>query len=50
MLGADRPYRKGLPQEKIIAELKRCTGTQFDPQVVEAYFNILEKESSEPLT
>jgi len=43
-MGAERPYRKGLPKEKIISELKRCSGTQFDPKVVEAYFKTLEND------
>ena len=33
----DRPYRKGLSDEVAIAELKRCSGTQFDPEVVSAF-------------
>jgi HD-GYP domain-containing protein (c-di-GMP phosphodiesterase class II) len=32
----DRPYRKALPVEAAIAELRRCSGTDFDPEVVEA--------------
>jgi diguanylate cyclase (GGDEF)-like protein len=32
----DRPYRPALSEEHAIAELRRCTGTQFDPVVVEA--------------
>lgn len=39
-LGADRPYRNGKPMDVIIAELKRCSGTQFDPKVVEAFLHI----------
>jgi HD-GYP domain-containing protein (c-di-GMP phosphodiesterase class II) len=34
---ADRPYRKALPAEAAFAELERCAGTQFDPQVVAAF-------------
>jgi diguanylate cyclase (GGDEF)-like protein/putative nucleotidyltransferase with HDIG domain len=33
---SDRPYRKALPREEAVAELQRCSGTQFDPAVVEA--------------
>lgn len=31
----DRPYRSRLPVEAVIAELQRCSGTQFDPRLVE---------------
>ncbi|TNF09070.1 MAG: diguanylate cyclase [Bacillota bacterium] len=30
---ADRPYRKGMPVEDALKELKRCMGTQFDPKI-----------------
>lgn len=33
----DRPYRKGLSKELAIKELRRCSGTQFDREVVEAF-------------
>jgi len=32
---SDRPYRKGMPMENAIEELKRCKGTQFDPEIVD---------------
>ena len=31
----DRSYRKARPVEEAVAELKRCSGTDFDPVVVE---------------
>lgn len=37
---ADRPYRRALSVEEVCAELERCSGTQFDPQVVRAFFSI----------
>ena len=37
----DRPYRKAMPVEKAIAELKRESGKQFDPQVVEAVLEVV---------
>ncbi len=37
-------YRKPLSQEEAIAELRRCSGTQFDPDVVERLIEILEKQ------
>jgi HD-GYP domain-containing protein (c-di-GMP phosphodiesterase class II) len=32
----DRSYRKALPIADAVAELRRCSGTDFDPDVVEA--------------
>lgn len=32
-----RPYRKGLPDEVIYSELKRCSGTQFDAHIVKIF-------------
>jgi putative nucleotidyltransferase with HDIG domain len=34
---SDRPYRKALPHEVALVELRRGAGTQFDPMVVEAF-------------
>ncbi|MEK7850306.1 MAG: HD domain-containing phosphohydrolase, partial [Deltaproteobacteria bacterium] len=39
-MGADRPYRKGRAMDVIIAELKKYSGTQFDPKLVEAFLKI----------
>ena len=33
----DRPYRHALTKEAALRELKRCSGTQFDRKVVEAF-------------
>ncbi len=38
----DRPYRKGLSKELASQELKRCSGTQFDKEVVEAFIKAYE--------
>jgi HD-GYP domain-containing protein (c-di-GMP phosphodiesterase class II) len=32
----DRSYRRALPVEEAVAELHRCSGTDFDPEVVDA--------------
>ncbi len=40
---ADRPYRPAPGIEYAISELKKCSGTQFDPKVVEAFLKVLEK-------
>ena len=31
----DRPYRRALPVEEALLELRRCAGTQFDPKAVD---------------
>ncbi len=36
---SSRPYRTALPVEEAILELRRCSGSQFDPQVVQAFFD-----------
>jgi putative nucleotidyltransferase with HDIG domain len=38
---ANRPYCRAFTVPQIIAELGRCSGTQFDPTVVEAAISIL---------
>jgi HD-GYP domain-containing protein (c-di-GMP phosphodiesterase class II) len=39
----DRPYRKALGKEVAIGELKKCSGTQFDSKVVEAFIEAHQK-------
>ena len=46
---ADRPYRQGRSQQEAIAELRRCSGTQFDPLVVEALVGGLVQASAATL-
>ena len=41
---SDRPYRKGLPLERVVAEIRSFSGTQFDPVVASACLRILERE------
>ena len=38
-----RPYRKKMPMDKIVAEIKRCSGTQLDPKVVEVFLQLAEE-------
>jgi HD-GYP domain-containing protein (c-di-GMP phosphodiesterase class II) len=44
---SDRPYRKALPHEIALAELKRCAGRQFDPQVIEAFLACIDEYRAE---
>jgi len=39
----DRVYKKAMSKEESIKELKRCSGTQFDPSIVEVFLEYLEK-------
>jgi len=34
---SDRAYRKGLPHQVAVDELRSCSGTQFDPECVKAF-------------
>jgi HD-GYP domain-containing protein (c-di-GMP phosphodiesterase class II) len=43
-MAADRPYSRGRSPEEVLAEVRRCAGTQFDPQIVEAFLRVVERE------
>jgi putative nucleotidyltransferase with HDIG domain len=42
---SDRPYRKGLSLDNTIRELEKNRNTQFDPDVVDAFLEILSEEN-----
>jgi ribonuclease P protein subunit RPR2 len=42
----DRPYRKALPVETALAELRRGAGTQFEPAVVDAFVALAEERKA----
>jgi putative nucleotidyltransferase with HDIG domain len=50
----DRPYRKGMPVEDALAELRSCAGSQFHPRVVDVLARVVERslapsdEATEP--
>jgi putative nucleotidyltransferase with HDIG domain len=43
---SDRPYRKALPHEIAVIELRRCAGAQFDPAIVQAFIEALDGEQA----
>jgi len=40
---SERPYKKKMPLEVTLEEVRKNKGKQFDPQVVDAFFRVLEK-------
>jgi HD-GYP domain-containing protein (c-di-GMP phosphodiesterase class II) len=44
-MASDRPYRPGLSMGDAIAEIVRCRGTQFDPDIVDAVVRAVENGS-----
>src|SRR6201987_3967773 len=44
---SDRPYRKALPLSHAREEIRRCSGTQFDPKVVQVFLSIPEEHWAE---
>jgi len=41
---SDRPYRSSFDKYFAMAELKKKSGTQFNPAVVRAFLDVLEEE------
>jgi HD-GYP domain-containing protein (c-di-GMP phosphodiesterase class II) len=39
----ERPYRKAMDKEEAVEELKRCSGTQLDKEVVEAFIQAYQR-------
>jgi response regulator RpfG family c-di-GMP phosphodiesterase len=37
---SDRPYRKALPFSAVLDEVRRCSGSQFDPRIAEVFLSI----------
>jgi putative nucleotidyltransferase with HDIG domain len=41
-LTSDRPYRRRKTREEAVKEIRKCSGSQFDPSVVEAFLKWME--------
>jgi HD-GYP domain-containing protein (c-di-GMP phosphodiesterase class II) len=39
---SERPYRSALSLDEALAEVERCSGTQFDPEIVDAFLQMIE--------
>ena len=38
-----RPYRNKMPLDAVVAEIKRCRGTQLSPKVVDAFLQLVDE-------
>jgi HD-GYP domain-containing protein (c-di-GMP phosphodiesterase class II) len=43
VLTHDRPWRTARPLQEAMAEIQRCAGSHFDPQVVDALHEVLRE-------
>ena len=41
---SDRPYRKAMPAVEAMAELRKFSGSQFDPELLEPFSNLLRHQ------
>jgi len=39
-MSSSRSYRQAMPRERVLAEIARCSGTQFDPEVAAAFSRV----------
>ena len=44
---SDRPYRKGMEQEKALRLIQEASGTQFDPRMVDALMRAMRRKAEE---
>jgi diguanylate cyclase (GGDEF)-like protein len=40
---SDRPYRARMTVQEALAELRRCAGTQFDPEIVRVFYDAVTR-------
>ncbi len=44
---SDRPYRRALTREEALAEVERCAGTQFDPEIARVFLEVFGETADE---
>ncbi|MEA3365563.1 MAG: response regulator [Candidatus Hydrogenedentes bacterium] len=42
-MSSSRAYRHGMPGDRIIQELKRCSGAQFDPRIANVFIEMIQE-------
>ena len=42
-MSSERPYRPAIDAEKVLTEMRRCAGSQFDPSLVDVFIGIIEE-------
>ncbi len=45
-MASDRPYHRGMSLGEIKAEVQHCRGTQFDPEVVDIFIKLIQRNGS----
>ncbi len=45
VMSSGRPYKKAMTPEQVVAELNRCSGTQFDPELVKIAVEIINSRN-----
>ena len=41
-----RAYKKALTRDEAVDEIRKCSGTQFDPQIAQVFIDIISKEAA----
>jgi len=37
----DRPYKNAISKEEALAEIEKCAGSQFDPELAEKFIKMM---------
>ncbi|KUK10041.1 MAG: Diguanylate cyclase domain-containing protein [Clostridia bacterium 41_269] len=45
---SDRPYRKSMSPERALEEIRRCAGSQFDPEMAEIFVKNISEDDLDP--